>query len=182
MPNEAVSKKRKSPELYELPSNKSIRIQDAIKVESPPLGPIGSNKTKGSVQDKENGDPEPEDPEDPGDPEEIDCTAEVSETSVSDEDEVMVVKSPKTGKKKTRSVSGVVDALQGHCAIAKIWFTDFTLFSNPFLNAAEINILVHQAWRHAEDKQKLWAERPKEASALVIHCSFHPSCQITDSL
>ena len=151
MPNEAVGKKRKSPELYELPSNKSIRIQDAITVESPPLRPIGSNKTKGSVQDKENGDPEPEDPEDPEDPEEVDRTAELSETFGSDEDEVIVVEQPKTGKKKTRSVSGVVDAWQGPCAIAKIWVTDFTLFSNPFLNAAKVNIIVHQAWRHAED-------------------------------
>ena len=99
MPNEAVGKKPKSPELYELPSNKSIRIQDAIKVESPPLRPIGSNKTNRSVQDKENGDPEPEDPEDPEDPEEVDRTAELSETSGSDEDEVMVVEQPKTGKK-----------------------------------------------------------------------------------
>ena len=99
MPNEAVGKKRKSPELYELPSNKSIRIQDAIKVEPSPLRPIGSNKTKGSVQDKEHGDSEPEDPEDPEDPEEVDRTAELSETSGSDEDEVMVVEQPKTGKK-----------------------------------------------------------------------------------
>ena len=47
MPNEAVGKKQKSLELYELPSNKSIRIQDAIKVEPSPLRPLGSNKNKG---------------------------------------------------------------------------------------------------------------------------------------
>ena len=144
----------------------------------PPCIRLGVIKLRGSVQDKENGEP---DPEDPVDPEEVDRTEEVSETSGSDEDEVMVVEQPRIGKKKTRSVSSVVDALQDHCAIAKIWVTDFTLFSNPFLNAAEVNILVHQAWRHAEDKQKLYAERPKEASALVIHCSFHPSRPKTDS-
>ena len=91
------------------------------------------------MQDKENGDPEPEDPQ------EVDRTTELSETSGSDEDEVMVVKQPKTAKKKTWSVPVVVVALQGHCAIAEIWVTDFTLFSNPLLNAAEVNILVHQA-------------------------------------
>ena len=85
-------------------------------------------------------------------------------------------------KKQTQSVSGVVDVLQGHCAIAKIWVTDFTLFSNTCLNAAEVNILIHQAWSHDEDKHKLLTQRPKEASALVIHCSFHPSRPITDSL
>ena len=131
------------------------------------------------MRDKENGDPEPEDPKDP---QQVDRTAEHSETTGSDEDEVMLVEQPKTGKKKTRSVFEVVDVLQGHCAIAKIWVTDFTLFSNPLLNVAEVNILVHQAWRHAEDEQKLHAERPKEASALVIHCSFHSLRLITDSL
>ena len=182
IPNEVVGKKQKSPELYELPSNKSIGIQDAIKVESPPSPPIGSKKTKGSMPDKENGDPAPEDPEDSEDPEEVDRAAELSETSRSDENEVMVVEQPKTEKKKTRSVSGVVDALQGHCAIVKIWVTDSTLCSNPLLNAAEVNIHVHQAWRHAADKQELCPERPKEDSALLIHCSFHPSHPITDCL
>ena len=134
------------------------------------------------MQDKENGDPEPEDPEGPDDPVEVNRTAELSETSGSDEDEVMVVEQPKTGTKKTRSVSGVVDALQGHYPIAKVWVTNFSLLSNPFLNAAEVNIIVQQAWRHDEDKQKLWAERLKEASALVIHCSFYPSRPIIDSL
>ena len=47
MPNEAVGKKPKIPELYKLPSNKSIKIQDAIKVESPALRPIRINETKG---------------------------------------------------------------------------------------------------------------------------------------
>ena len=50
------------------------------------------------MQDKDNGDP---DPEDPKDPKEVDSTEEVSETSGSDEDEVMLVEKPKTGKKKT---------------------------------------------------------------------------------
>ena len=97
------------------------------------------------------------------------------------EDELMVVEQPKTGKKKTQSASSVVDALQGHCAIAKIWVTDFTLCSNPFINVVEVNILVDQAWRHAEAKQKLYAEHPNEACELVIDCSFHPSRLKTDS-
>ena len=110
------------------------------------------------MQDKENSDLESEDPQDPEDPEEVDHTSEFSETD------------------------RVVDMMQDHCAIAKIWMTDFALFSNPFLNSAEVNILLHQVWRHAEDKQKVYAEHPTQASALIIHYSLHPSRPITVSL
>ena len=78
-------------ELHELPSNKSVRIQEEIKVESFPVHPIGKSTTKGEcVQDNEIY-------------EEEDNPEEVSETSRSDSDEyeVVVVEQPKTGKKKT---------------------------------------------------------------------------------
>ena len=78
---------------------------------------MGVIKLMGSVQDKENSDPDPEDPEDR---EEVDRTEKVLGISRSDEDEVMVVEKLKTGKKKTRSVSSVIDMLQSHCAIGKI--------------------------------------------------------------
>ena len=109
------------------------------------------------MQDKENGDPEPEDPEDPKDSEEVECTAKDSETSESDEDDLIVVEQPKSGNKQTRSVSTMVDALRGYYAIAKIWVTDFTLFFKYCLKVREVKILVHQACSHAENKQKLYA-------------------------
>ena len=92
------------------------------------------------MQDKENSDQDSEASENP---EEVDRTKEASETSRSYEDKVIVVEQPKTEKEQIRSVSSVVDTLQGHCAIATIRVINFTLFSDPFLNEAEFTSLVH---------------------------------------
>ena len=82
---------------------------------------------------------------------------EVSETSES-EDEIIIVEQPNTGKVKTRSVAGIRDEVQGLWAVANVWVTDFTLFSNPFLNAMDVTILVQKAWMHAQDTQNVYGE------------------------
>ena len=92
---------------------------------------------------------------------------EVSETSES-EDEIIIVEQPNTGKVKTRSVADIRDEVQGLCAVAKVWVTDFTLFSNPFLNAMDVTILVQQAWMHGQDTQNVYGECTKDCTALVI--------------
>ena len=84
-------------------------------------------------------------------------TEEVSETSES-EDEIIIVEQPNTGKVKTRSVASIRDEVQGLCAVAKVWVTDFTLFCNPFLNAMDVTILVQKAWMHAQDTQNVYGE------------------------
>ena len=98
---------------------------------------------------------------------------EVSETSES-EDEIIIVEQPNTGKVKTRSVADIRDEVQGLCAVAKVWVTDFTLFSNPFLNAMDVTILVQKAWMHAQDTQNVYGECTKDCRALVI-VFFYPS-------
>ena len=122
------------------------------------------------------------DPENPEYAEEVDRNDEVSETSRSDKDELIVVELPKTGKRNSPSVPNLVDALQSHCDIAKFLVTDCTLFTNLFINPTDVNILVHHVWGHAERKQKLYKERLKEANTLVIHCFFDQSRPITDGL
>ena len=98
---------------------------------------------------------------------------QVSETSES-EDEIIIVEQPNTGKVKTRSVAGIRDEVQGLCAVAKVWVTDFTLFSNCFLNAIEVTILIPKAWMHAQDTQNVYGECTKDWRALVI-VFFYPS-------
>ena len=116
-------------------------------------------KTKGEcIQDNENDEENPEN---------------VSETSES-QDEIIIVEQPNTGKVKTRSVSGIRDEVPGRCAVAKIWVTDFTLFSNPFQNAMDVTILVQKAWMHAQDTQNVYGECIKDCRALVI-LFFYPS-------
>ena len=92
---------------------------------------------------------------------------EVSETSES-EDEIIIVEQPNKGKVKTRSVTGICDEVQGLCAVAKVWVTDFTLFSNPFLNVMAVTILVQKGWMHAQDTQNVYGECAKDCRALVI--------------
>ena len=58
--------------------------------------------------------------------------------------------------------------------MAKVWVTDFTLFSNCFLNAIEVTILVPKAWMHAQDTQNVYGECTKDWRALVI-VVFYPS-------
>ena len=98
---------------------------------------------------------------------------QVSETSES-EDEIIIVEQPNTGKVKTRSVAGIRDEVQGLCAVAKVWVTDFALFSNPFLDAMDVTILVQKAWMHAQDTQNVYGECTKDCRALVI-VFFYPS-------
>ena len=116
-------------------------------------------KTEGEcIQDNENDEENPE---------------EVSETSES-EYEIIIVEQPNTGKVKTRSVAGICDEVQGLCAVEKVWVTDFTLFSNPFLNVIDVTILVQKAWMHAQDMQNVYGECTKDCRALVI-LFFYPS-------
>ena len=116
-------------------------------------------QTKGEcIQDNENDEENPK---------------EVSETSES-ENEIIIVEQPNTGKVKTRSVAGIHDEVYGLCAVAKVWVTDFTLFSNPFLNAMDITILVQKASMHAQDTHNVYGECTKDCRALVI-LFFYPS-------
>ena len=95
------------------------------------------------------------------------------ETSES-EHEIIIVEQPNTGKVKTPSVVGIRDEVQGLYAVAKVCVTDFTLFSNPFLNAMDVTILVQTAWMHAQDTQNVYGECTKDWRALVI-VVFYPS-------
>ena len=116
-------------------------------------------KTEGEcIQDNKNGEENPK---------------EVLETSES-EDEIIIVEQPNKGQVKTQSVTGIRDEVQGLCAVAKVWVTDLSLFSNPFLNMIDVTILVQKAWMHAQDTQNVYGECTKDCSALVI-LFFYPS-------
>ena len=116
-------------------------------------------KTEGEcIQDNKNGEENPK---------------EVLETSES-EDEIIIVEQPNKGQVKTQSVTGIRDEVQGLCAVAKVWVTDLSLFSNPFLNMIDVTILVQKAWMHAQDTQNVYGECTKDCRALVI-LFFYPS-------
>ena len=96
------------------------------------------------------------------------------ESSEAEDNIIIIVEQPNTRKVKTPSVTGIHDVVQGLCRVAKVWVTDFTLFSNPSLNAMDITIHVQKAWMHMQDRQNVYGECTKDCRAFVI-LFFDPS-------
>ena len=125
-PNEDIrqSKNLRNQELHELPSNKAVRIQEEIQVETFPLRPIKNWRWMYTGQREGWGEPK----------------GNFGNFRVRSWDHHS--RTTQYRERKTRSVAGIYDEVQGLYAVAKVCVTDFTLFSNPFLNALDVTILV----------------------------------------
>ena len=83
---------------------------------------------------------------------------------------MVVVNRPKGTQKLARSFVAIDNDLQGLSLTAQHWVTDYTLFTNPFLNAQDMLNLVHDAWAYAQDKNQVFKQSSRQCHTwLTVH-------------
>ncbi|KAF8415069.1 hypothetical protein EV426DRAFT_701826 [Tirmania nivea] len=131
-------RKRKELELYELPGNKNIRVQEQLENKREDIVSIPSDS---ECEDVGNGIPNDE---------------------VLELDEV-VIKQLLSNSKKSQSFAAIPSELQSLCFITQAWITDYTFFRLPFLSSLDVINLIHESWKIAQDEEKSYLWRTKDS-------------------